>query len=280
MPSSASASVGTTRAARGCRSRRWPSPAPPDARRRRAWRGATSTRSAKPITFIARAAAPTLPGWLVPSRTKRVSGRRGSMGRHGGRLKSRLSAAAPRSRAGVRPAPTALSSRRPTPHRPRQVAHVASAAPDAQHRHQGGTRGRARSSTGPRSTSTCSRSTPRRRTTSSPRSTRRPRRVIIDTLLAAYPGHGILAEESGRARGAKDSEYVWIIDPLDGTTNFIHGLPVYAVSIALAYRGQVQQAVVYDPTRNDLFYRLQGPRRLPQRQAAARLQAHCAWPTR
>ena len=82
--------------------------------------------------------------------------------------------------------------------------------------------------------------------------------VIIDTLLAAYPGHAILAEESGRARGAKDSEYLWIIDPLDGTTNFIHGFPVYAVSIALAHRGQVQQAVVYDPTRNDLFYASKG----------------------
>ncbi|MDP9046450.1 MAG: inositol monophosphatase [Pseudomonadota bacterium] len=82
--------------------------------------------------------------------------------------------------------------------------------------------------------------------------------VIIDTLLGAYPGHGILAEESGRAHGAKDSEHVWIIDPLDGTTNFIHGFPVYSVSIALAVRGQVQQAVVYDPTRNDLFYASKG----------------------
>ena len=82
--------------------------------------------------------------------------------------------------------------------------------------------------------------------------------VIIETLLGAYPGHGILAEESGRTHGAKDSEYVWIIDPLDGTTNFIHGFPVYSVSIALAHRGQVQQAVVYDPTRNDLFYASKG----------------------
>jgi myo-inositol-1(or 4)-monophosphatase len=82
--------------------------------------------------------------------------------------------------------------------------------------------------------------------------------IIIETLLGAYPGHGILAEESGRAHGAKDSDYVWIIDPLDGTTNFIHGFPVYAVSIALAFRGQVQQAVVYDPTRNDLFYASKG----------------------
>ena len=83
-------------------------------------------------------------------------------------------------------------------------------------------------------------------------------RVIIETLLTAYPGHGILAEESGREHGARHSEYLWIIDPLDGTTNFIHGFPVYAVSIALAHRGVVQQAVVYDPARNDLFYASKG----------------------
>lgn len=82
--------------------------------------------------------------------------------------------------------------------------------------------------------------------------------AIISTLLNAYPGHGILAEESGRARGAKNSQYVWIIDPLDGTTNFLHGFPVYAVSIALAVRGQVEHAVVYDPTRNDLFTATRG----------------------
>lgn len=82
--------------------------------------------------------------------------------------------------------------------------------------------------------------------------------AIIETLLQAYPDHGILAEESGRAHGAKHSEFVWIIDPLDGTTNFIHGFPVYCVSIALAHRGVVQQAVVYDPTRNDLFYATKG----------------------
>jgi myo-inositol-1(or 4)-monophosphatase len=82
--------------------------------------------------------------------------------------------------------------------------------------------------------------------------------AIIETLLAAYPGHGIWAEESGREHGAKDSEFVWIIDPLDGTTNFIHGLPVYCVSIALAVKGKVEQAVVYDPTRNDLFTATKG----------------------
>ena len=83
-------------------------------------------------------------------------------------------------------------------------------------------------------------------------------KVIIETLLGAYPGHGILAEESGSEHGAKDSEFVWIIDPLDGTTNFIHGFPVYCVSIALAIRGKVDQAVIYDPTRNDLFTATKG----------------------
>ena len=82
--------------------------------------------------------------------------------------------------------------------------------------------------------------------------------AIIETLLTAYPGHGIWAEESGREFGAQDSEFVWIIDPLDGTTNFIHGLPVYCVSIALAVRGKVEQAVIYDPTRNDLFTATKG----------------------
>jgi myo-inositol-1(or 4)-monophosphatase len=82
--------------------------------------------------------------------------------------------------------------------------------------------------------------------------------AIIETLLTAYPGHGILAEESGSEHGAKDSDYVWIIDPLDGTTNFIHGLPVYCVSIALTVKGKVEQAVIYDPSRNDLFTATKG----------------------
>ena len=82
--------------------------------------------------------------------------------------------------------------------------------------------------------------------------------AIIETLLTAYPTHGILAEESGSEHGAKEADFVWIIDPLDGTTNFIHGFPVYCVSIALAVRGKVEQAVVYDPTRNDLFCATKG----------------------
>ena len=82
--------------------------------------------------------------------------------------------------------------------------------------------------------------------------------AIIDTLLGAYPNHGILAEESGSAHGNPRADHVWIIDPLDGTTNFIHGFPVYCVSIALAVNGRVEQAVVYDPTRNDLFTATRG----------------------
>ena len=75
--------------------------------------------------------------------------------------------------------------------------------------------------------------------------------AIIETLTTAYPDHAILAEESGESEN--ESEYQWIIDPLDGTTNFIHGFQYYCVSVALAHKGMVTQAVVYDPTRNDLF---------------------------
>ena len=82
--------------------------------------------------------------------------------------------------------------------------------------------------------------------------------AIIETLLTAYPNHGIHAEESGREHGNQQSDHIWIIDPLDGTTNFIHGFPVYCVSIALAVNGRVEQAVVYDPTRNDLFTATRG----------------------
>src|SRR5665811_1656105 len=79
--------------------------------------------------------------------------------------------------------------------------------------------------------------------------------TIIQTLLDAYPDHAILAEESG-SQG--ESEFLWIIDPLDGTTNFLHGLPQFAVSIALQHRGIITQAVIYDPTKNDLFTATRG----------------------
>ena len=78
--------------------------------------------------------------------------------------------------------------------------------------------------------------------------------AIIDVLHRAYPDHAILAEESGAIPGnAPESEYTWIIDPLDGTTNFIHGFPQYAVSIALKHKDLVTQGVIYDPTKNELF---------------------------
>jgi myo-inositol-1(or 4)-monophosphatase len=83
--------------------------------------------------------------------------------------------------------------------------------------------------------------------------------AIIEVLKTAYPDHAVLAEESGASSNLHDeSENVWIIDPLDGTTNFIHGFPQYCVSIALQQRGQITQAVVYDPNRNDLFTATKG----------------------
>ena len=82
--------------------------------------------------------------------------------------------------------------------------------------------------------------------------------AIIETLLSAYPDHGILAEESGSQHGNPKADHIWIIDPLDGTTNFIHGFPVYCVSIALQVRGRIEQAVIYDPSRNDLFTATKG----------------------
>lgn len=83
--------------------------------------------------------------------------------------------------------------------------------------------------------------------------------AVIDVLKNAYPDHAILAEESGASANLHDGqENVWIIDPIDGTTNFIHGFPTYCVSIALKQRGQITQAVVYDPNRNDLFTATKG----------------------
>ena len=79
---------------------------------------------------------------------------------------------------------------------------------------------------------------------------KRAEEIIIDTIHKSYPGHGILAEESGQ-HGTH--EFQWIVDPLDGTTNFLHGFPHFAVSIALEYRGQLDQAVVYDPLKQELF---------------------------
>jgi myo-inositol-1(or 4)-monophosphatase len=83
--------------------------------------------------------------------------------------------------------------------------------------------------------------------------------AVIEILHRAYPDHAILAEESGATAGQTgDSEYTWIIDPLDGTTNFIHGFPQYAVSIGLQHKGILVQGVIYDPTKNELFTATRG----------------------
>ncbi len=74
---------------------------------------------------------------------------------------------------------------------------------------------------------------------------------IIDTIHAAYPEHSILAEESGEQQGKDD--ITWIIDPLDGTTNFLYGFPHFAISIAVAEKGRIQHGVIYDPVRDELF---------------------------
>jgi myo-inositol-1(or 4)-monophosphatase len=75
--------------------------------------------------------------------------------------------------------------------------------------------------------------------------------AIIDVVRKAYPDHGFMAEESGTT--AVETPYRWIIDPLDGTTNYIHGFPQYCVSIAVEQRGALVHGVVYDPVRNELF---------------------------
>ena len=79
---------------------------------------------------------------------------------------------------------------------------------------------------------------------------KRAEQEIIYTLQKSFPEHSILAEESGAQQG---NEYEWIIDPLDGTTNFLYGFPHFAVSIALRHKGRLEQAVIYDPLRDELF---------------------------
>ena len=86
---------------------------------------------------------------------------------------------------------------------------------------------------------------------------------IINILANAYPKHEIVAEESTDKEALKkkldnDAEYIWLIDPIDGTTNFIHDFPFYSVSIGLLHRGRVHQAVVYDPHRDELFCASEG----------------------
>lgn len=109
--------------------------------------------------------------------------------------------------------------------------------------------------------------------------------AIVDTLRGAYPDHAILGEEGG-ASGS--GEYRWIIDPLDGTTNYLHGFPQYAVSIALTHRGQLECGVIYDPLRQELFTarrgggaQLEGRRiRVPQRKALSGALIGTGFPVR
>jgi myo-inositol-1(or 4)-monophosphatase len=75
-------------------------------------------------------------------------------------------------------------------------------------------------------------------------------RAVLDVLTRAYPDHGIIAEESGEREG---SEYTWVIDPLDGTTNFLHGFPMFAVSVAVKKGGVLEHGVVYDPLHDEMF---------------------------
>ncbi len=79
---------------------------------------------------------------------------------------------------------------------------------------------------------------------------RQAEQTIIKELRSKFPDHGILGEESGRHAG---NDYQWVIDPLDGTTNYLHGLPQFAVSIALLHKGKLEHGVVYDPLREEMF---------------------------
>ena len=81
-------------------------------------------------------------------------------------------------------------------------------------------------------------------------------RAVVETLLASFPLHGIVAEEGTKIRNG--SEFTWIIDPLDGTTNYAHGYPCFSVSIALEHQGELILGVVYDPMRDELFLAQKG----------------------
>ena len=80
---------------------------------------------------------------------------------------------------------------------------------------------------------------------------RRSEALIIERLESHFPKHAIVAEEGGGTK--TDSDYCWYVDPLDGTTNFAHGFPIFCVTLGLAYRGEVIAGVVYDPLREELF---------------------------
>jgi myo-inositol-1(or 4)-monophosphatase len=81
-------------------------------------------------------------------------------------------------------------------------------------------------------------------------------KVILDNIRATYPTHSVLSEESGQ--DVVESDYRWVIDPLDGTTNFSNGLPIFSVSIALEYKGEAIVGVVFAPYLNELFHAVKG----------------------
>ena len=81
--------------------------------------------------------------------------------------------------------------------------------------------------------------------------------AIIEVISAAHPEHAVLGEENGLV-GNKEADHIWIIDPLDGTHNFLHGIPHYCVSVALEIKGVIQHALVHDPVRDETFYASKG----------------------
>ena len=89
------------------------------------------------------------------------------------------------------------------------------------------------------------------------RADKRAEEIIEEELMAARPSYGFLGEESGEKEG-EDPTRRWIVDPLDGTTNYLHGMPHWAVSIALEHKGQIVAAVVYDPAKDEMFYAEKG----------------------
>ena len=96
------------------------------------------------------------------------------------------------------------------------------------------------------------------------RADRRAEETIRNQLTEARPSYGFLGEEGGPVEG-KDPTRRWIVDPLDGTSNYLHGLPHWAISIALEHKGQIVSAVIYDPTKDELFWAETRPGRLDER---------------
>jgi myo-inositol-1(or 4)-monophosphatase len=81
--------------------------------------------------------------------------------------------------------------------------------------------------------------------------------AIIEVISKAHPDHAILGEEGGLI-GNQDADHIWIVDPLDGTTNYLHGVPHYCVSIALQVKGEIQHGLIHDPVRDETFYASKG----------------------